>query len=301
MTTNRDLDRLLDAWFAEGPLEVADRVIEDVADRIEREPQRPAWRLRGRPLVNTYAKLAAGLAAVIVLAVAGWQLRPESANNGSSPPPRPSPTAAGTAVPKLPDGPVAAGTYRFNPLTSDLSLEVLASVPAGWQGFGSFSILGPTGTGAPSGVGIGFVSTAGLYRDPCHWDLKGDHSWPQAGDVNVGPSVDDLVRALKANTAYSSTEPTSIRLAGFNGTQLELQLPSDIGSCDTDSGGSSRYMVFVGVDGGLYAQGPSNRMRLSIIDVDGTRLIAVVTSYAGTPAAASSAAQGILDSLVISH
>ena len=47
----RDIERLLDRWFADGPTEVADRVIDEVADRIDRQPQRPAWRvlLEGLP------------------------------------------------------------------------------------------------------------------------------------------------------------------------------------------------------------------------------------------------------------
>ena len=37
MNSDRDLNRLLDAWFAEGPVQVADRVIDDTANRIARQ------------------------------------------------------------------------------------------------------------------------------------------------------------------------------------------------------------------------------------------------------------------------
>ena len=53
MTQQRDIERLLDRWFAEGPSVVADRVIDVVADRIERQPQRPAWRLAWRSDAST--------------------------------------------------------------------------------------------------------------------------------------------------------------------------------------------------------------------------------------------------------
>ena len=48
MTRQRDLDRLLDIWLADGPTEAADAVLDVVADRIDRQPQRPAWRLSWR-------------------------------------------------------------------------------------------------------------------------------------------------------------------------------------------------------------------------------------------------------------
>jgi len=303
MNTERpDFGRALRAWFEDGPTVMNDRVVDDIAVRIARQPQRRTWRLRGRPFVTTYAKLAAGLAAVVLVAVVGWQLLPRPlATAGSSPAPSSRATSEVTAVPALRNGSMAPGTYGLNPLASEPALRILADVPAGWQGYGSFAILGPKGTGSPDGIGIGFVATSGLFRDPCHWDLKGDHSWPQPPDITVGPSVDDLVRALAANKAYTSTAPLDTSLGGFRGKQLELQLPSDIAACDKDSGGSSRYMVFSGVDGGLYAQGPANRFRLTIVDVAGTRLIAVLVDYAATSAADRSVAQEILDSLVITR
>ena len=46
MTHERDIERILDHWFADGPDEAPDRVLDVVVDRIERQSQRPAWRLR---------------------------------------------------------------------------------------------------------------------------------------------------------------------------------------------------------------------------------------------------------------
>ena len=45
MTSERDIERILDLWFADGPTQAPDRVLDVVADRIGRQPQRPAWRL----------------------------------------------------------------------------------------------------------------------------------------------------------------------------------------------------------------------------------------------------------------
>ena len=83
MTKERDIERLLDRWLSERPIEVADRVFDDVADRIGRQPQQPAWRVSWRDYhmqSNLKALLAA--AAVIVIAVTGFAvLRPGSGSN----------------------------------------------------------------------------------------------------------------------------------------------------------------------------------------------------------------------------
>ena len=47
MTSERDIERILDHWFAERPTQVADRVLDAVSDRIGRQSQRPSWRLNG--------------------------------------------------------------------------------------------------------------------------------------------------------------------------------------------------------------------------------------------------------------
>ena len=46
MTHERDIERLLDTWFRDGPTEAPDRIVDAVTDRIGRQSQRPAWRLR---------------------------------------------------------------------------------------------------------------------------------------------------------------------------------------------------------------------------------------------------------------
>ena len=57
MTDDQELSVVLHEWLIEGPREMPDRVIDVVAQRIRRQPQRPAWRLDRRPFpMNAYAK-----------------------------------------------------------------------------------------------------------------------------------------------------------------------------------------------------------------------------------------------------
>ena len=309
MTSERDTERLLDEWLSDGPTVATDRVIDSVADRIGRQSQRPAWLISWRESpVNSYLKPILAAAAVIVVVVAGIAILggPSVFNVGGPPSPSPSPSPAPPAtasaagyIPAMPDGTLSPGTYRLWPLASAPDLHIDATVPPGWQGFGSWAIPGPNYTGAPAGIGIGFIAADGIYSDPCHWDRAGNGAWPQPG-IEVGPTVDDLVNALKANAAYTSTSPVDITLGGYQGKRVDLQLPADISGCDVPSDDTEgRYFVFSGRDAGNYAQGPSNRVQVWIVDAGGIRLIALVGDYAATPAADRAAAQGIVDSLVV--
>ena len=309
MNTLPDVQALLRAYLADTGDRAPDRVLDDVAARIARQPRRP-WRLRGRSFMNTYAKLAAAAAAIVIVAVVGWQVLPRDGGIGSQqtaapsptapPTEAPSPTAAssGTGVVDVPDGPIAeGGIYRLRPLDSAPSLTVDAIIPAGWFGGPPCCLSGPVGeSNGPNGIALHFFAADSIFSDPCHWDVDG--SGPgQPGDVAVGPSVEELAAALAANAAYEATTPADVTIGGFPGKRVDLQLPP--GDCDTHDG-NGIYIVFDGPgEGYFYAQGDGSDWQVSIVDVDGTRLILALFSYAETSAADLSAAQAIIDSLVI--
>lgn len=309
MNKRSDIDRVLQVWMADGPAVIPDRVVEVVAARIGVQRQRRAWPFPGRTTVNTQIKLIAALAAAVVVAVVGYNLLPRALGpGGPSAPPTATlqPTAASTSTPvasrppDVPDGPLAAGTYRLRPFAPG-TVTVDATVPdGGWIGGPPNAIGGPRGeSNGPNGVAVTFARAQTINSDPCHWDKDGSNRAPQEGDIQVGPAVDDLVEALAANPAYESTSPVDATLSGFNGKRLELQLTPDPSGCDSYDGAGNQYFVFGGLDGSFYAQGDANRWQVTIVDVDGTRLIGVLISYAETSAEDLSAAQGILDSVVI--
>jgi len=277
-------------------------VIDDVADRIEREPQRPAWRLPWRSPMNANYKLIAAAAAVLAVAVAGYNLLPRQPSVGgiSTPSPTASPTASptSTAVP-LPEGTLTGGRYRLKPLPDLPSMSLEADVPAGWSGARSENLISP-GSDSNTGILIGFMAVDGLFSDACHWDVDGTQS-AQHGDVVVGPMVADLVTAMKANTSYTSSAATPVTIGGFDGQMIELQLPGNdvIPTCDRRPGETTGdYFVF---PNGYYAQGPNSRWDLYILDVGGTRLITMVSIAEGTPEADIAAAQAIVESFTFSR
>ena len=195
---------------------------------------------------------------------------------------------------------MAAGTYRLSPIAS-ATMSIDATVPdGGWVGGPPSAIGGPVGeSNGPNGVAVAFLKARTIHSDPCHWDHDGNGSAPDEGDVEVGPTVDDLAEALAASSAYESTTPVDATLGGFSGKRLELQLTPDASGCDTSEEGQNQYFVFGGREGGQFAQGGANRWQITIVDVDGTRLIGVLLSYAETSTDDLTAAQAILDSVVI--
>jgi hypothetical protein len=97
MTQQRDIERLLDHWFGDGPGQASDRVIDIVTDRIERQSQRPAWRLHWRPIpVNTSMKIAVAAATVLAVAILGYNLLPGRSTGVGGPPPSPTGAFGGT-------------------------------------------------------------------------------------------------------------------------------------------------------------------------------------------------------------
>ena len=92
MSQERDVTRLVRSWIREDQHESADRILGVVLDRLDTTPQRRSWPAWRSNLMNTYVKLIAAAAAVLVVAFAGYQLLPRSAGVGGDPTIAPSPS-----------------------------------------------------------------------------------------------------------------------------------------------------------------------------------------------------------------
>lgn len=314
MNARSDTERILDAYLAPEADRLADRVIDAALADIARTPQRRALRVPWRfPLMLALSR-ATGVALVALVAVVGagtlFYLNSAPTGGGSqgtpvpTATPTPTPTVAPSVAPSvamilpLPEATLAAGMYRLRPSSSG-TMTVDVTVPdGGWVGAGS--VAGPVGEGnGPNGVEVAFLDVQTINSDPCHWDKNGSGSAPQEGDIEVGPTVDDLAQALAANASYESTTPVDATLGGFSGKRLELHLTPDPAGCDTWQGEVDQYFVFGGRSGSLYAQGGANTWQITMVDVEGTRLIALIISYEQTSVADLRAAQRILESVVI--
>jgi hypothetical protein len=289
MTSDRDIERLLDAWLTDGALRVADRVIDDAAARIAHQPQRRAWRLLWRDqTMNAYLKPILAVAAVVLVAVVGVNILSTAPSGIGGPGPTTTPSATPTpSLPTLYQGGLEARDYAAriadaagNPMT------FVITAPAGWFGVGGWALYGPPGFGGPDGVSIELLHNPDVVADPC------SPSASVPSPVPSPPSVDDLVAALSAQPGLQVSGVTDVELDGHSGKRLDIQLPAEL-ACDP-------YYVFDEPQG-VYAQGQANHWRVWILDVDGDTAVAQISDFAGTSAADLAGAQAAIDSLRINR
>jgi len=248
-------------------------------------------------------------AALVLVAIAGLVLAcsdtiGDASSSPTSPPPptaaptstsNPSPSTVATIAPTrtpgpwvLPDGPLVAHEYfsaPFGPPNEHLTFTF--EVPEGWYGFQGGGLFPETGTEAPTGMGMGFGMIERLHSDPCKGKVNGV---PVNGDVVVGPTVDDLVGALREQTAYQTSAPIDVELGGYSGQKVSLQFPTEF-DCELDA--------FRPWEGSIHPQGHGDRWHLWILDVEGVCVLVLTLDYAATPAEDRAELQGILDSLRI--
>ena len=131
MTHERDIERLLDYWLADGPAQAPDRVLDVVVDRIGRQRQRPTWRLDWRlPAMTPIIKFGAAVAAAGIVVIIGFGLlRGPTTNVGG---PAASPTQS--ASPASPSASPAGVTRACDLLTTTevgAALNLTSKVTAG--------------------------------------------------------------------------------------------------------------------------------------------------------------------------
>ena len=226
MNQHRDTEQLLDAWMRDGPTVAPDRVLDVVVDRIERQGQRPVWRLDWRRYtMNPTIKLAAAALAVVVVAVIGYNLLPAGSPNVGRPLPTAttSPTPIVTATPSFNvEGPcggalstcrgsLAAGTYTSREMDPALTF----AIPTGW--YNKFDQ--PRGYGLESGPNTSLEVQRDLVvaRADC----------VEAPDPAVGTTASAMVQALAARPGLDTTEPAPITVGGLSGFMIDVTLAAD--------------------------------------------------------------------------
>ena len=249
----------------------------------------------GRDMATTGSALKRSLvAAIIMVIVSGCAGSPRAIQ------PQHAATAGSVTAKPVPEV-MKGGSYLFGPFGDMPSVTIVAMGPDGWFGYPSWAMDGPepVRADAPTGIGISFFTANGVYSDPCHWDVQGTGG-ADVGDVVVGPTVDDLVAALRANTFYTSSQRTPVTIDGYRRP-----------GAGAPAAGRSVHEMRQGVPGirsAMRSCSPGRastprarptRWHLYILDVEGTRLIAVILSYAKTPQTDLDLARNIIETLDI--
>jgi hypothetical protein len=270
MTRDRDIARTVHEWLEHGATALPDRVLDAVLDEVAMTPQRR--RPIGRWLLGNQGARALGMAAACVLGVAVIGVANVLAPNVAAPPPGggpPTPRAA-TALP--PDGTrLAPGAYSIS-APIPLSFEV----PAGLRACAVGSEPAVCGMSIAE---LGFMTIVNVVSDPCAGP-------PTLRDPPVGPSVTDLVEALRGLPGFDVRSVRDVVVDGYQGVELEITAPDR--ACNLRPWASPQRINGV-------ASRETNRMR--IIDVNGTRVVMALAYHPNTPPADVAALQETMDSV----
>lgn len=210
--------------------------------------------------MNTYAKLAAAAAAILVVAVAGYQLLPDASGPGDpGPTPSPAVTPAPTEVPRLPaNGPVVAGTYGMGARNATFPSTFHITVPAGWASTNGVS-LGKHREG-PTEVWLDtYLSDLRVYADACMSD---------GTEQAIGPAAEDLVSALKAQLSADVTEPVEERFGSLRATRLDISASDGVDLAGCSNGGLQIWRDSSEPEGNYLAFGPDAPSVVSVYIVD---------------------------------
>ncbi len=298
MSTERDATRIVRSWLRTDEHESADRVLDNVFALLDATPQRRAWWPARRIAdVNLYAKVAIAAAAVVVLAVVGFNLMPAGGGVGgptpapsptASPSPSPSPSSTAAAAAAFPPvGPLAAGTHR----------AVLEGVPLtfsvpdqGWEAFpGQF--IGTVEPEQPDSLAFAFwkSSPENVYSDPCaHTAL----------DPPPAATAEGLAAAAAAIPGTDLVSgPSSVTVGGYPAQHVAFTIRDDLG-CDPHDAYLWYDVSSGGARGGWHwASALGSTHQVWIIDVDGTLVWIDSETFRGAPPDVEEAVGQVIDSI----
>jgi hypothetical protein len=293
-------DQFLVAWFEDGPTTMPDRVIDVVADRIGRQRQRRPWRLPWRLPMTTQLKLAASLAAIVVVAVGGYALLPKS-NVGPAPTsspvatPVPTSTAAATlaaacdSATACADGILAGGVHHTNPRINretgagGFDPGFAFTVPGGpaggppatsWrnlrQWIDMYELHAPSSAAASDfRFTVHSLAAIPVQNDSCTPEMK----------AGAGKAAAAWIDFLTKNPGLVTSTPVPITLPGATGFTISFtRSPDQTRRCAGSAGPATVVMTDDNAAGGKVYWVEEQRETWTILDVSGKTVIVAIES-----------------------
>jgi hypothetical protein len=289
MTTDRTLDRLIEAYLAPGVDELPDRSYAAVRTATERTRQRVGLGPWGAPAIRPRPRWVLVMAAVALLAAialgpgAGGSRKP-TATPAPSVPAAPRPLPSGISA--YPGTPLEPGTYLTGFGNWPGYHRMQLTVPAGWYAGDGLVFNGPN-----DGYGMTVMIEyhqwlVRVNADACHW--AGQFWQPMT-------TAQQLVDALANQPGMEVTAPRAVSLGGTPATLVEISIPPDFDRYACDS--FRLYFLDRNYGPVEYPAMPSHTVRYYVIDTD--RPAIVVAHLFGADATAQDAAalQAVVDSI----
>ena len=252
MNRSLDVELVLREYLADDGLTAPDRVLDVVEQRISREPRRQAGPFQGRTNVTSQMKLLAGLAAAIVVAVAGYSLLLQGGIGGPgttptvAPTPTAQPAAGATPVPSARRWPLwytefdtgmgtfpgsgilAAGSHTKTSFEPNFTF----SVPAGWvnhdsDGVNYYGLFPDTPANEAEYGRSGLIAQSIVLANWNHPPFI-----CTSGDNNQGATAAEMVTIVTASQALATSGLVDVGIGGLTGKQFDVRRSPDwTGTC----------------------------------------------------------------------
>jgi hypothetical protein len=288
MTADREVTRIVRSWLGTDEHEHADRVLETVLSRLDTTPQRRLlWPSRRFAQMNNVTRVAIAAAAVLVLAVIGYNLLPRSGGVGGQPTPAPTATPAETPTP-TPTYPALNGqaTLAGRYTVGELQSQVTVQVPAGWSTDTDWVVIGPKGNAAPAGMAVRFYTVANAFKNPRSIN-------DGVFDPPVGPTAADLASAIVGDPAWAATQTADVTIDDRQAKHVQFTVPASSGL-----GSDGRFLMFgIADQPDTWGFALGQVFDLYIVDVGAERVVIDAFHYPGTSATDLAAQQAVIASI----
>jgi hypothetical protein len=290
MSTDRETTRVVRSWLEAGATRLPDRVLDAVLDQVPATPQRrPFWRARRFSQMTNPVRYAIAAAAVLVVALIGYQLLPSS-NVGTptaTASTRPTPTAPAVSAaptrqpPPFPSaGPLAVGRHPFTLEGVAFTIEIPAP---GWTGDGEV-FIGKGREGEPAASSVLFWP-----RDP---DFVYVDSCGETKAEPAGPTAADMAAAIAGMSQLELISgPTPMTLDGNPAQHVVVRVPDEIPCAAND------FYLWGDASGSRYATLAGSTYWVWIVDAGDTRIQIDAESFDGAAPSVGEELKTIVESI----
>lgn len=218
-----------------------------------------------------YVKLVIAVIAIMVVAIAGTNLLPSSADvDGSgvadSPSPSPSSSSAVT-VSEPPSSEILPGKF----LMAGWQRGVELTVPAGWSSTDDGRSIYKTFWGSFGGPGLGVYDVTHVVADVCP---------PEPSYVEVGPTAEDLATALGNVAGLERSGPIDVVLGGYPARKFVFTTPQGFGLTCYGGGEGRSILENVNATESNFGVLSGGTATIYVVDVEGDRLV-IASHYRG--------------------